>query len=396
MSDKELQEAIESIKDDVIAWRRHIHKNPELSFKEFETSKFIYEKLESFGNFELSRPTETSVMARLIGDPSGPVVAMRADIDALAMQENSTADYASANDGAMHACGHDTHAAMLLGAAKILSGMKDQIKGEFRFFFQHAEELPPGGASQMVDAGVMEGVDRVIGLHISPMNPCGQIGIGYGAMTADGMNCEIKIKGKGGHSSMPEHCIDPVSIGAQVVLNIQHVVARYSGAFEPLVLGATRFNTPGEAFNVIPDYAVIGLNGRGVTEDFREKIPPFIERIVKGVTDAHGAEYEISFEFTYKAVINDQETTDSVKKTMTRVYGESAIIPAKQMMGGEDFSAYLDKAPGTFITLGAGNEEKGIVYANHHPLFDVDEESFPVGIGFFVFSGLDLLDSLGK
>ncbi|MDC7126068.1 MAG: amidohydrolase [Spirochaetales bacterium] len=393
MKDKaELQQMIEKVKEDVIAWRRHFHANPELSFKEYETSKFIYEQLESFGGFELSRPTETSVMARLIGKEGGKTIALRADIDALAMPEENDVEYASKNPGVMHSCGHDCHAAVLLGVAKVFSTMKNEINGEIRFFFQHAEEVPPGGASQMVAAGVMEGVDNILGLHVGPAAPCGMMSLTPGPITADGMNCKLKIIGKGGHSSSPEQTIDPVSIGAEVVLNLQHIVSRYTGAMEKVVFSTTKFKTPGEAYNVIPSYVELGMNARGVSTDFREKIPAYVERIVKGITEAHGATYEIEFEFTYPAVVNDPDTVEIITKTMKDVYGEEKIFSMPPMMGGEDFSAFSSIAPGCFMMLGVGNPEKGACYMNHHPKFDVDEDGLTVGVGFFVYGALSLLD----
>lgn len=390
-TDAEIQELIAAVKEQVIAWRRHFHRNPELSYKEFETSAFIYKQLESFGGYELSKPTETSIMARLIGKKPGKTIAMRADIDALPILEENTFDFISTVPGVMHACGHDSHAAILLGAAKIFSGLKEEIEGEIRLFFQHAEEVPPGGASQMIAAGVMEGVDRVIGLHVSPGQSTGMVALAEGPITADGMNCKVRITGQGGHSSMPEATIDPIAIAAQIVVNLQHIVSRNASPFDKLVFSTTRFNSPGEAFNVTPGYVDLGMNARGVSEDFREKIPQQVEQIVKGITEAHGASYEMEYEFSYKPVVNDSEVTQLIRNTMVRVYGQDKVVGMTPVMGGEDFSSFSYKAPGCFMMLGVANPEVGSVYINHHPKFTVDEEALAVGVGFFVHGGLDLL-----
>ncbi|MCA1729620.1 MAG: amidohydrolase, partial [Actinobacteria bacterium] len=191
----------EDVRDEVIGWRRHLHRNPELSFHEEETSRFVYETLESFGGMELSRPTPTSVVARLIGESPGRVLAVRADMDALPISEENDFEFVSKNPGVMHACGHDGHTAMLLGAAKILSGMKEGIRGEIRFLFQHAEELYPGGAEEMVEAGVLEGVDAIIGIHLWSRLEVGKIGVVYGPMMASPDTFKIVVKGKGGHAA---------------------------------------------------------------------------------------------------------------------------------------------------------------------------------------------------
>lgn len=389
--DAELEAAVRAVAPDVVAWRRHFHAHPELSYQEFETSRFIVERLAEFGGFDISRPTETSVMARLIGKPGGKTLAFRADIDALALTELNDFDFASKNPGKMHACGHDTHAAMLLGAAKALSKMKGRIDGEVRFIFQHAEEVPPGGAVQLVEAGVMEGVDAIVGLHIFGPVPAGTISFVPGAMTADGLNCSVKVKGKGGHSAMPEFSVDPVAIAAQIVVSLQHIVAREVGAFDNVVVSATRFNTPGEAFNVTPDYVDLGINARGVSADFREKIPAAIERIVKGVCGTYGASYDIDFVFSYPSVVNDASILEAMKAMATRIYGDGAVEIGKPTMGGEDFSGYLTAAPGCFIALGGGNPELGAIYPNHHPRFTVDESALSTGVGLFVHGAFELL-----
>jgi len=195
---------------------------------------------------------------------------------------------------------------------------------------------------------------------------------------------------------MPEHSIDPVAIGAQIVVSLQHIVGRELGAFENVVISATRFNTPGEAYNVTPDYVDLGLNARGVSATFRDVIPAAIERIVKGVCDAYGATYEISFVFTYPAVVNDDGITAKLKAMAERLYGSDAVEIGKPTMGGEDFSAFLTKAPGCFVALGAGNPEKGCTFPNHHPRFNVDESALRTGVGFLVHGAFELLSYAKK
>lgn len=375
--------AVESIKKEVIEWRRHLHQNPELSFQEEKTSQFVYDALLSFGNLEVTRPTKTSVMARLIGAKPGKTLGIRADMDALPIQEENTFEFVSKTPGVMHACGHDGHTAMLLGTAKILSGMKDQIKGEIRFFFQHAEEYFPGGAQEMVDAGVMEGVDVVIAAHLMSDLEIGKIGITYGPMMAAPDGFFITIKGKGGHGSAPHQTIDSIAIGAQVVTNLQHIVARNTDPLDNLVVSIGKF-VAGEAANVIADSVEINGTVRHFDLQFRESVPVLMERIVKGITEAHGASYEFNYLTGYRPVINDEEVTKVIEETVRDVYGEEAIDYTKPKMGAEDFSAFQQKAPSAYFLIGAGNEEKGIVYPHHHPRFDIDEDAMEYGVNIFV------------
>ena len=389
--DKELEKAVLAVRDNVIAWRRHIHANPELSYQENETADFIETLLKSFGGMELSRPTPTSVVARLNGPVPGKTVALRADIDALAVTELNGLDFVSKKPGVMHACGHDSHAAMLLGAAKVLSGFKDRIHGEVRFIFQHAEEIPPGGAVELVKAGVMKGVDSIIGLHVFNQISAGTATFLAGPLTADGVNCTVTIQGKGGHSAMPELSVDPVAVGAQVVVSLQHIVARELSAFENVVVSATCFNTPGNAPNATPDHVTLSINARGATSDFRQKIPIAIERIVTGVCALYGAQCALEFDYLYPAVINDGAVTETIKSMTQRIYGKDAATVAKPTLAGEDFSAYLSEAPGCFIFMGTGNEALGCTFPNHHPRFNIDESALSRGVGILTHGAFELL-----
>lgn len=390
MTNEEIKRLVDEVKAEVIAWRRHLHANPELSFQEEKTAQFVYDTLQSFGNLELSRPTKTSVMARLFGNQPGRVVAIRADMDALPIQEENTFAFASKNPGVMHACGHDGHTAMLLGTAKILSKLRDQIKGEVRFLFQHAEELFPGGAEEMVQAGVMDGVDVVIGTHLWSPLEVGKIGIVYGPMMAAPDRFFIRIHGKGGHAALPHQTIDAIAIGAQVVTNLQYIVSRNTDPLEPLVVSVTQF-VAGTTHNIIPGSVEIQGTVRSFDETLRKNVPKLMERIVKGITEAHGATYEFEFEYGYRPVINNDEVTRVIEETVREVFGKEAVDHMKPNMGGEDFSAFMQKAPGSFFYVGAGNKEKGIIYPHHHPRFTIDEDALEIGVRLFVHAALKLL-----
>ncbi|PEL91734.1 amidohydrolase [Bacillus wiedmannii] len=382
---------IENIQGEVVSWRRHLHKYPELSFQEENTAQFVIEKLQSFGNLEISRPTNTSVMARLIGKQPGKVIALRADMDALLIVEENDFDFVSQKKGVMHACGHDGHTAMLLGTAWVLAQLKNQIKGEIRFIFQHAEELPPGGAQELVQAGVLNGVDMIVGSHLSSALPVGKIGLSYGPMMAGADTFNITVLGEGGHASQPELTIDPIVIGTQIVTNLQHIVSRYRDAQETLVISVTQFNAGG-AINVIPDKISIGGSVRSFNPELREKVPTFIERIVKGITEAHGATYEFNYQFGYAPTINDEEVTRLMDETVCEVFSEDNREILKPIMGSEDFSAYQYMTPSSYIFIGARNEEKGIIYPHHHPRFTIDEQALRYGVQLLVHGTYKMLN----
>jgi len=385
-----LEHLVQHVTEDVVRWRRHLHENPEVSFEEEKTAQFVYETLQTFPGLELSRPTTTSVLANLKGGKPGRVLAIRADMDALPIEEENTFEFVSKKKGAMHACGHDGHTAMLLGTAKILAGLKDEISGEVRFIFQHAEELFPGGAEELVSAGVVDGVDAVIGIHLWAPMEVGKIAIRAGALMAAPDTFDIKIVGKGGHAAQPNLTIDSIAVGAQVVTNLQHVVSRNTDPLDPAVLSVTKF-LGGTAYNVIPGTVQLAGTVRTFSPELRASIPGLMERVVKGITEAHGATYEFRYENGYLPVINDEELTAKLKDILVEVFGNELVQEAVPTMGGEDFSAYQQKVPGTFFFVGAGNQEKGIVYPHHHPRFTVDEDALPIGIKAFVSAVFKLL-----
>src|SRR5512140_846891 len=265
-------ESPEGVREQVITWRRHLHRHPELSFHEVNTAQFVADTLASFGGLEVTRPTPTSVMARLVGGAGpGPVLALRADMDALPIVEANAHDFVSRTPGVMHACGHDGHTSMLLGAAKVLVSRRHELRGEIRFLFQHAEELYPGGASEMVKAGVLEGAAMVIGAHLWLSLPVGQVGVKTGALMASLNTFRITIVGAGGHAAIPQQTVDPIVIAAQVVTNLQQVVARNIDALASAVISVTQING-GTTTNVIPGTVEMAGTVRTFDAGLRAKI----------------------------------------------------------------------------------------------------------------------------
>jgi amidohydrolase len=375
------------IEQEAIAWRRHLHANPELSFEEVETSRYVEETLRSFDGLELSRPTPTSVVASLRGSRPGKVLALRADIDALPIQEETGLDFASTRPGVMHACGHDGHTAMLLGTAKLLAARRDDLAGEVRFLFQHAEEKPPGGARQLVDAGVMNGVDLVVGAHLASIQEAGKVSCRPGPIAAAADTFSAEIRGQGGHAAMPHLTLDPVVVAAQVVTNLQQLVSRVVDPLQSAVVSVTRFHA-GTADNIIPEAVELGGTVRTFDPEVRAAVREGLERVMRGVTGAHGATFTLDYVEGYAAVVNDEEAAGRVEAAARAALGDDAIMEAEPIMGGEDFSAYLEKAPGAFFWVGAGGEG---AFPHHHPRFTIDETAFRPGIAVFVQTALDYL-----
>ena len=390
MTNSTLASVADALRDQVVAWRRHLHQHPELSFQEHETARFVHDTLVGFGNLIVTRPTETSVLARLVTGRPGPTLAFRADMDALPIHEENDHEFVSTVPGVMHACGHDGHTAVLLGVAKILLERRDELSGELRFIFQHAEEVLPGGAQAMVDAGVMDGVDLVVGQHVWSLLEEGQGAFRQGPMMAATDTVWITVRGKGGHAAQPNKSVDPVMIGAQVVMALQTVVSRVVDPIEPAVVSVTQFNA-GTIHNVIPEEAKLAGTVRTFDKALRAEIPQVMERIVKGITEAHGARYEFAYQNGYRPVVNDPEVTRRVAALARDLFGDDRVVTLKPNMGGEDFSAFMEKAPGTFFFTGAGNPSRGIVEPHHHPRFDIDESSLDQSLRLFVAVAIDVL-----
>ncbi|MFL0362827.1 M20 family metallopeptidase [Pseudobacillus sp. 179-B 2D1 NHS] len=377
-----------SLKEEVISWRRHLHENPELSFQEIQTSEYVYNHLTSFSGLEVTKPTKTSVLAVLRGAKTSvgnqPVIAFRADMDALPILEEADTAFPSKHPGIMHACGHDAHTAMLLGAAKALSEIKDEISGEIRFIFQHAEEMPPGGAVELVEKGVVDGVDYAFALHVTPYERTGTICMREGVLCAGNADFVIRIIGYGGHASTPELTIDPIMVGAEIAVNIQQIVSRKLPALKSPVISVTKFNG-GSALNVIPDTVELGGTIRSLDDDIRLQAKGYVNQIVKGLTEAHGASYEIIWHEGYKSVVNDKEAVKITREVAEDVVGKENVIHVEEpLFGGEDFSAFSQEIPASMQFIGVHDPDFGEAYPLHHPKFKVDEEALQFGVNYFV------------
>ncbi len=367
---------------DAIAWRRHLHAHPELSFQEHETAAFVRRRLEALGGLELQSPTPTSVVARLRGGRPGRTLALRADMDALPISEESGVAFTSQSEGVMHACGHDGHTAMLLGTARLLTAMRDDLPGEVRFVFQHAEETPPGGAVEIVESGVLDGVDAVVGCHLISELEVGTVAAFEGPCTAAADVFTIRILGRGGHAAFPHVVVDPVAAAAQVVSSLQHIVSRETPPLESVVLSVTQI-AGGTAYNIVPESVVLGGTVRTYDDGLREATRAAMDRVTAGVTAAHRASYEFDYVEGYASVINDGQLTALVRDVAGR-----RLVEYPPLMAGEDFSAYLRVAPGVFFFVGAGGDG---AFPHHHPRFTVDEDAFAVGIETLAGSALRFL-----
>lgn len=367
----------------IIAWRRHFHQHPELSFQEVQTAAYIKEVLATFPNLTITEPVENGIVAVLEGAHPGKTIALRADIDALPVTEETGLPFKSDNEGVMHACGHDAHTAMLLGAVAVLTKMQDKIAGKVKFFFQPAEEMPLGGAKMLIEAGVLDDVDEIYGCHVVPMIPSGAIGKRIGAFSANSDVFDLKIIGKGSHAMMPEAAIDPITIGAEIISTINNMVARRISPLDSAVCSFGEF-TSGQAANVIPETARIQGSVRTLKQETRLELRAMIEGAIENITKMYGATYELKFDFGYSSVVNDKDCVDNVMAAATQIVGEEAIFEVPQMLGGEDFGMYTDVKPGAFFILGVGTVADGYKYINHNPKFDLDEKALPVGTAVFV------------
>ena len=369
--------------------REHLHAHPELSWKEFETARFIQNILDEYKISFIANIATNGIVATVTGkNPTERCIALRADMDALPIQENSEMAYASRQPGVMHACGHDVHMACLLGAAIVLNEMKDSISGTIKFIFQPSEEKQPSGAEAMILAGVLENptVDCVIGMHVTPELECGKIGFHYGQFMASADEIYLTVKGKGGHAAQPHKIIDPLLISAHILIALQQIVSRNANPSTPTVLSFGDMHADG-ATNIIPDEVKIKGTLRTFDENWRKEMHQKIVAICKGIAKGMGGDCEVDIPEGLPFVANDRKITENVITKLKTIFEEEQIVEMPIRMGSEDFGFYSQKIPATFLRLGTKKVNAPITQL-HTSHFDIDSESILFGIRLFCIAAI--------
>ena len=383
-----LRSEVERIGNEIIARRRDFHRFPELSFEEYRTAEVIAKHLTDFGIDHQTQVGKTGVVGE-INFGEGPTIALRADMDALPIQEIGDLEFKSCNDGVMHACGHDGHMAMLLGTAKVLSQRKNNLRGTVRFIFQPAEE-GLGGARYMIKDGCLNGVKEIYGLHLWNYQPLGEVGVKTGPVLAAADLFEIIIKGKGGHGAAPQGTIDTIVVASQLINALQTIVSRNTNPLDNAVVTIGKIQG-GDNFNIIADKVKLAGTTRAYTEENRQLIKNRISEIIDGISVSFGADIVLDYEDGYPPTINHSMPTENVMKAASRVVGKGAGSPYLSM-GGEDFSYYLQKIPGCFFFIGSAPDNRDVFSTPHHcSHFNIDENALLVGSSIFLNLVEDLL-----
>ena len=371
-----------------IAVRRHLHAHPELSYQEFETSLFVQEQLRVMG-IDFEQKATTGLVALIEGkDPSSRVIALRADMDALQIQEENQVPYCSVNEGVMHACGHDVHTSILLGAAKILQETKDQWSGTVKLLFQPGEEKNPGGASFMIRDGALQNPSPsgIIALHVHPGLPVGKLSFRKGRVMASADEIYITIKGKGGHAAAPHLTADTILIASQLIVSLQQIISRNNNPLSPSVLSICSIQG-GHTTNVIPSEVKLKGTFRAMDEAWRFKAHELITKQAIGLVESMGAEIDLLIDIGYPTVDNDPAFTGANWQLADTYMGKENVEETEMRMGAEDFGYYTQQIPGCFFRLGVRNEAKGIIHNVHTPKFDIDENAIETGIGIMAWLG---------
>lgn len=371
--------------DLLLTHRRYLHQHPELSFQEFKTAEYIVENIQQLAHAEIIRPVGTSVLVKFKTGKPGPKIGLRADIDALSIKEERTdLPFISQNEGVMHACGHDIHTAMLMSACHYFNDHFDSLTGEIWAIFQHAEELLPGGAQEMVKTGLFNELDFIYGQHIWSGLPLGVLDIKEGPASSNSDTYEIKIQGKGGHASQPNESIDPIIIGTMIVQKLQTIVSRMVSPQEPCVISNTLFESGrSSALNVIPDRCLLGGSVRSSSDAVREICKKNIIKMAESTAAEYGASCIVDYTVGYGVTYNNPEKTAFVRSIAEKM-ADTTIISEKCMLGGEDFSAFSKIVPSTFVFVGGGNADLDFTYPHHHPKFGIDESSMIYGLQLLV------------
>lgn len=378
-----------AIKDDIVTIRRDLHRHPETAYEEVRTAKLVAEQLSQLGMEVQTGVGKTGVIGILEGSSDGPTVLVRADMDALPMDEETGAEYASTVPGKMHACGHDGHVSMALGAARILSEQRDRLRGRVKFVFQPAEEVGTGAKTMVKDGALREPVpDVVFGLHLWNTLPVGEIGITPGPIMAGASDFVVTLTGKGGHGALPEETIDPVVCAAQIVMALQTIVSRNVAPQNTAVVSVTQVHA-GTANNIIPKNAKLTGTFRTFTLETRELVEKRMRDIITNTAAAMQCEVDINIQHHTDPVINDEKVIARLKELYTQLDGLSLKLVDDRTMGAEDVGEFMRDAPGAFIFVGSKNDERELNYGHHHPRFDFDEDALPIGTALLVTAVAD-------
>ena len=373
---------------DTVAIRSHLHANPELSYQEFETSKFVQSKLQEIG-IEFEVIATTGVQAIIRGkNPESRVIALRADMDALPIQEENDVRYRSQKPGVMHACGHAVHTSILLGAAKILYELRESWEGTVKLLFQPGEEKNPGGASYMIRDGALQNPtpQGIIGLHVHPGLETGKLSFRKGRVMASADEIYITIKGKGGHAASPNLTADTVLIASHLIVSLQQIISRNKNPLSPSVLSICSIQG-GHTTNVIPSEVKLMGTFRAMDEEWRFRAHDLIRKNAIGLVESMGGEIDLHIDIGYPTVDNDPVFTETAWKQADAFMGKENVLETEMRMGAEDFGYYTQVIPGCFFRLGVRNEAKGIVHNVHTPLFDIDERAIEIGMGNMAWLG---------
>ncbi|MCK5467010.1 MAG: amidohydrolase [Cyclobacteriaceae bacterium] len=383
------------IAGEIVDIRRYLHSNPELSFQEFETAKFIAASLKKIGLVPVEGIANTGVSALIEGNnPTKKVIALRADIDALPIRETNDIPYKSKNEGVMHACGHDVHTSSLLGTASILNQLKDQFEGTVKLIFQPAEEKAPGGASMMIKEGILQNPkpEKIIGQHVAPLLPVGKIGLKEGIYMASADEIYITVKGHGGHAAAPNRNIDPVLIASHIIVALQQIVSRNATPTIPTVLSFGKVIAEG-ATNIIPNEVKIEGTFRTLNEEWRKEAKIKMKKLAEGLADSMGGSCDFHILDGYPFLYNDEKLTRRNKEFAIEYMGEENVIDLDIWMAAEDFAYYSQEIDASFYRLGVRNEEKGIVSNVHTPTFNIDEEALEIGSGLMAWIAIKELEA---
>jgi amidohydrolase len=388
MLKQKIQERAKQYAEEFIAIRRHIHAHPELSYKEFDTSKLIQQKLQHW-NIPFTVMATTGVVGLIEGkNPGKKVIALRADMDALPITEENEVPYKSKYEGVMHACGHDVHTTCLLGAAKILNELKEEWEGTVKLIFQPGEEKNPGGASYMIKEGVLENPrpEKIFALHVHPGMEAGQLSFRGGMVMASADELYITIKAKGGHAASPHLTADTILIASQLIVSLQQIISRNNNPFNPSVLSITSFQG-GTTTNVIPSEVKLMGTFRAMNEEWRFKAHELITKQTTELVATMGAEAEIKIDVGYPFLLNDEKLHPVAMAKAAEYMGAANVTETELRMGAEDFAYYSHLVPACFFRLGAGNKAKGITSGVHTPVFNIDEKAIEVGMGVMAWMG---------